>query len=109
MRNFARCAGFAGLIVMAGAASALAGERVRITINDLDYGPATATVHVGDMVEWINKDIVEHTATARNGAFDVATPMGKPAAARWRATQIGEFAYYCRLHPNMTGVVRVTR
>ncbi|MCX7899409.1 MAG: cupredoxin domain-containing protein [Methylocystis sp.] len=107
MRNFARRAGFSGLFVMAGAASALAGATARITIDNLDYGPAAVTVRVGDTVEWINMDIVEHTSTAREGAFDVATPKGKPA--RWRATKIGEFAYFCRFHPNMTGVIRVTR
>ena len=107
MRNFATEAGFPALIVLAGAASALAGETARIAISDLDYGPATVTVHVGDTVEWINRDIVDHTATARNGAFDIATPKDRPA--RWRATKVGDYAYYCRLHPNMTGIVRVAR
>lgn len=107
MRNFAKGAGFLTLIGLAGAQSALAGEGARIAIKDLDYAPATVAVHVGDTVEWTNRDFVEHTATARDGAFDIATPKNRPA--RWRATRVGEFAYYCRLHPNMTGIVRVTR
>ena len=106
MRNFARVAGFSGLI-LAGASFALAGDRARIRINDLDYGPASVTVHVGDTVEWINRDIVEHTATARSGAFDIATPIGKPAAARMKAA--GRFEYFCRLHPNMVGVINVVK
>lgn len=107
MRSFARRAGFSAFVAMAGAASALAGERTRITINDLDFAPPNVTVHVGDTVEWINKDIVEHTASARNGAFDVATPKGKPASVRMKAA--GNFEYYCRLHPNMVGVIHVTK
>ncbi len=107
MRKIARSARFSGLFLLAGAHGASAGEAARIAINDLEYGPAVVTVRVGDTVAWINKDIVDHTATARDGAFDVPTP--KARTARWRATTVGEFAYFCRLHPNMTGIVRVTR
>lgn len=107
MWNVAIHAGFSGLFVLAGAASALAGGTARIEIRDLDYAPARVTVHVGDMVEWVNKDIVEHTATARNGAFDVKTPIGNPAAARMKAA--GKFEYFCRLHPNMVGVIHVVK
>lgn len=107
MKDFARRAGFSAVLATAGAVSALAGQGARITISDLEFMPPAVTVHVGDTVEWLNKDIVEHTATARDGVFDVATPIGKPARARMTAA--GTFAYYCRLHPNMTGVIRVVR
>lgn len=107
MKAFARRAGFSFVVAMAGTVSAPAGERARITINDLDFAPSTVTVHVGDTVEWINKDIVEHTATARNGAFDVSTPKGRPASARMSA--IGRMEYFCRLHPNMVGVINVVK
>lgn len=103
MKNVALCAGFS--LLAAGASCALAGERARIVIDDLDFKPSTITVRVGDTVEWINKDIVEHTATAKSGAFDVATPKGRPA--RIRISAAGTIDYYCRLHPNMTGVIRV--
>lgn len=107
MKDFARRAGFSITFAVAGAVSASAGERVRISINDLDFAPSSVTVHLGDIVEWTNKDIVEHTATARNGAFDVATPKGKPAAARM--TVVGRTEYFCRLHPNMVGVINVVK
>jgi plastocyanin len=107
MRNVARRAGFSTVVFLAGAVSASAGEEARVVINDLEFAPSAVTVRVGDAVEWINKDIVDHTATARSSAFDVATLKGKPA--RWRANKAGAFEYYCRLHPNMTGVIHVTR
>jgi len=107
MKNFALCAGFSVIVAVAGATCAPAGRAVNIAINDLEFSPPIVTVHVGDTVAWTNRDIVDHTATARSGAFDVVTPKGKPA--HWRASKVGEFAYFCRLHPNMTGVVRVTR
>lgn len=107
MRNVARRAAFCGLLLLAGAIPAPAGEAASVVIDNLDFAPAAVTIHVGETVTWINRDIVEHTATARSGDFDVLTPRGRPA--QWRASKVGEFAYSCRLHPNMTGVVRVTR
>jgi plastocyanin len=109
MRSIARRATFCGLLLLAGAHAASAGEALSVVIDNLDFSPAAVTIHVGDTVTWINRDIVEHTATARSGEFDVVTPLGKAAHWRWRASKLGEFAYLCRLHPNMTGVIRVTR
>ncbi len=107
MQNVARGAAFCGVLLLAGVISAPAGEAASVAINDLDFAPATVAVQVGDTVTWINRDIVEHTATARGGAFDVTTPKGK--RVHWRASNVGEFEYFCRLHPNITGVIRVTR
>src|SRR5258708_21179666 len=42
-----------------------------IVMENLVIAPAQATTHVGDTVEWINKDIFAHTATAGNGDIDV--------------------------------------
>lgn len=107
MRNIVRRAMFSGFALLAGVAFAPASEAASIAINDLEFEPSIVTVHVGETVTWLNKDIVDHTATSRDGAFDVTTPKGKPA--RWRAAKVGEYAYYCRLHPNMMGVIRVIR
>ncbi len=107
MRNIALHAALWWLFLLAGATFAPAGEAASVVIADLEFKPSTVTVRIGDTVTWINKDFVEHTATSRDGAFDVATPKTRPA--HWRAQKEGDFAYYCRLHPNMTGVIRVTR
>jgi plastocyanin len=107
MRNIALHAVFWWLLVVAGATFAPASEAASIVIADLEFGPSAVTVRVGDTVTWINKDIVEHTATSRDGSFDVETPKSRPA--RWRTTKVGDFLYYCRLHPNMTGLIHVTR
>ncbi|MGJ0621497.1 MAG: cupredoxin domain-containing protein [Methylocystis sp.] len=107
MRNVARHAAFSSLVLLAGARLASASESARVVIADLEFKPSVVTVRIGDTVTWINKDFVEHTATSREGAFDVATPKSRPA--HWRARKVGEFSYYCRLHPNMTGTIRVTQ
>jgi plastocyanin len=98
---------FSSLFLLAGARFASAGEVASVVIADLEFKPSIVTVRTGDTVTWINKDIVEHTATSRDGVFDVAAPKSRPA--HWRAQKVGEFSYYCRLHPNMTGTIRVTR
>lgn len=107
MRNIALQAMFSALFLLAGAMFASAGEPASVVIADLEFKPSVVTVRIGDTVTWINKDFVEHTATSRDGAFDVATPKSRPA--HWRAQKVGDFTYYCRLHPNMTGTIRVTQ
>ena len=50
---------------------------VQITMENLAISPAEASAKVGDTIEWINKDIFVHTATARNGDWDVTMPPKK--------------------------------
>jgi plastocyanin len=87
------------------APGALAGEAVKVSIGDLAFTPAEITVHVGDTVEWGNADFVDHTATAKDGAWDVAIAAGK--TGRVELQHAGSIAYYCRFHPNMTGTIKV--
>ena len=64
-----------------------------------------ATAKVGDTIELINKDIFAHTATARNGDFDVAMPPKKTVT--FVLKKAGTIDYYCRFHPNMKAVLNV--
>ena len=48
-----------------------AAATIQITMDDLVISPAEASAKVGDTIEWINKDILVHTATARNGDWDI--------------------------------------
>jgi plastocyanin len=72
---------------------------VQITMQDLVISPAEASAKVGDTIEWINKDIVAHTATARNGDWDVMMPSKKTVTSVLK--KAGTVEYYCRFHPNM--------
>jgi plastocyanin len=87
------------------AASAYAGEVVKVSINDLVFAPTEVTVRVGDIVEWANGDFIDHTATAKSGDWDVLIPAGK--SARMELSRAGTIAYYCRFHPGMTGIIHV--
>lgn len=78
---------------------------IHIAASGVAFVPAVATAHVGDVVEWTNKDFVAHTATARDGSWDVNLPVGK--TGRTVVKKPGEIQYYCRVHPNMTGRIEV--
>src|SRR6478752_7811545 len=72
---------------------------IQITMENLVISPAEASAKVGDTIEWIDKDIFVHTATARNGDWDVAMPPKKTVTLVLK--KAGLIDYYCRFHPNM--------
>ena len=92
----------APLLLLARPQAAAAAPRVHVVrMAKMVFGPAPTGVRVGDTIEWINADLFQHTATARNGAFDVDLKPG--AKARTVLKTPGLVAYYCRYHPGMTG------
>ena len=78
---------------------------IQITMENLVIAPAEATAKVGDTLELINKDIFAHTATARNGDFDVTMPPKKTVT--YVLKKAGTIEYYCRFHPNMKATLNV--
>ena len=78
---------------------------IQIVMDNLVVSPAQSTAKVGDTIEWINKDIFAHTATARNGDFDVAMPQKKTVTSVLK--KAGTVEYYCRFHPNMKAVLTI--
>jgi plastocyanin len=78
---------------------------IQITMENLVVSPAEATAKVGDTLELINKDILAHTATARNGDFDVAMPPKKTVT--YVLKKAGAIEYYCRFHPNMKATLTI--
>ena len=79
---------------------------IQITMENLVVTPADASAKVGDTIEWINKDIFVHTATARNGDWDVTMPPKKTVNSVLK--KAGTVDYYCRFHPNMKATLTVT-
>jgi plastocyanin len=78
---------------------------IEISMENLEIAPAQANARVGDTIEWVNKDIFAHTATARNGDFDVMLPPKKTATLVLK--KAGTIDYYCRFHPNMKATLTV--
>ena len=78
---------------------------IQTTMENLVVSPLEANAKVGDTVELINKDVLAHTATARNGDFDVAMPPKKTVT--YVLKKAGTVEYYCRFHPNMKATLNV--
>jgi plastocyanin len=78
---------------------------IQITMENLVIAPAQVSVKVGDTIEWINKDVLAHTATARNGDWDVMLPAKKSGTLVLKKP--GTIEYYCRFHPNMKATLTV--
>ena len=81
------------------------GATIQIVMENLVFSPAEVTAKVGDTVEWINKDVFAHTATARNGDFDVTMPPKKTVTSV--LNKAGTVEYFCRYHPNMKAVLTI--
>jgi plastocyanin len=78
---------------------------IQIVMDNLVITPAEISVKAGDTIEWVNKDVFAHTATARNGDFDVMIPPKKTVTSVVK--KAGTVEYYCRFHPNMKAVLVV--
>ena len=55
--------------------------------------PEVLTVAPGDTIEWVNKDLVPHTATSRAGGFDSKDHSGRRVLASTPCEPTGDFAY----------------
>ena len=97
---------FALIVIMLGAGLVSArADTIQVVIEQLVFSPAEINAKVGDTVEWVNKDILAHTATVR-GDWDVMIAANKSASVVLKNGGVVE--YYCRFHPNMKGRINVT-
>jgi plastocyanin len=78
---------------------------IRIVMENLVISPAEATAKVGDTIELVNKDVFGHTATAKNGDFDVTIPPKQTVT--YVLKKAGDVDYYCRFHPNMKATLKI--
>ena len=82
-----------------------------VTIDATSFRPAALTLRPGDTIEWVNKDLIPHTATTPPKA-KIAFDSGVIAPGKsWRYTFkiAGDISYVCTFHPTMTGTVKVKR
>jgi len=93
------------LLALAAMAVPAHAATIQIVMENLVVSPAEVSARAGDTIEWINKDVFAHTATARNGDFDVTIPPNKTVTSVLK--KAGTVEYYCRFHPNMKAVLTV--
>jgi plastocyanin len=95
-----------GLGLLAACAGARAPAKHVVRIEGFVNTPAVIHVAAGDTVVWENADMVPHTATAGDGAFDSGS-IGAGESWTWVAEGRGRHAYRCTFHPTMVGEVVV--
>ena len=80
----------------------------QVVIDNFAFGPTTLTVKRGTTVTWINKDGDAHTVTAV-GAKPLfgSNPLDTGESFSFTFSQPGTYAYFCKIHPTMKGVVVV--
>ncbi len=94
----------AALAIAAMAAPAQAAT-IQIIMENLVISPAEVTARVGDTLELVNRDVLAHTATAKNGDFDVTMPPKQTVT--YVLKKAGTVDYYCRFHPNMKATIKI--
>jgi plastocyanin len=77
-----------------------------VKIDNFSFGPQTITVPVGATVTWTNGDDIPHTAVSTDGVFK-SKVMDTDEKFSYTFTKAGTYAYYCTIHPKMTGQVVV--
>jgi plastocyanin len=94
---------------LAGAAASAAAPPARpapvIAMAGMHFGPAPVGLRAGDTILFVNRDIVAHSATARDHSFDVVVQPHQSARVVLR--HAGTIAFTCRFHPTMQGTLTV--
>jgi plastocyanin len=78
-----------------------------VSIFDRTFRPPSIAIVAGGSVTWTNDDGEAHTVTSTDGAFDSDIVAGG-AAFTQAFPDLGTYAYFCAIHPDMRGTVVVS-
>jgi plastocyanin len=78
----------------------------QIVIDNFVYSPVPLAVKVGTTVTWVNHDDIPHTVDSTDKKFKSAA-LDTDEKFEFRFTEPGEYPFYCRIHPKMTGKIIV--
>jgi plastocyanin len=95
----------AGLL-FANPLSAAAPHTYTVVIDKMHFGALPAGLHPGDVIVWDNRDIFRHAATAKDGSFNVDLPA--KAKGKTVVKKAGAIPFFCKYHPGMKGVIKVS-
>lgn len=81
---------------------------MEVKIDNFSFSPATLTVAVGTTVTWTNQDDIPHTVVSTDDprAFR-SKVLDTDEKFTYTFSKAGTFAYFCSVHPKMTGTVVV--
>ncbi|HYD38073.1 MAG TPA: hypothetical protein VEA60_10690 [Allosphingosinicella sp.] len=97
-----RAAALAALAVLAAPAAAAPAVH-RVVIDKMKFGPLPSNLRSGDVILWVNRDLFRHSATAREGSFNLDLPPR--TSGRTVVKRTGSTPFFCKYHPGMKGVL----
>jgi plastocyanin len=103
----AKCPQILGALILVVTTGVARADTIQVNMEKLGFVPVKISAHVGDTIEWVNSDFVAHTATARDGSWDVLIPVNAKKTVVLKTE--GTIEYYCKFHPNMTGRILVSK
>ena len=77
-----------------------------VSISNFTFSPRTLSITAGATVTWVNQDDVPHALVAVDRSFR-SKVMDTDERFSFTFTKPGEYAYFCSIHPMMTGKIVV--
>lgn len=95
--------------VAAGPSASVAADAVAtVDVSKFSFGPKEITIAPGTRVRWINHDEVPHTVASPQGQEVIGSKaLDTDDQYEVAFQKEGDYAYFCTVHPFMTGVVHV--
>lgn len=75
-----------------------------VNIQEFDFDPAVLKIKQGETVTWLNKDIVTHQINTDQFNSNI---FATNESFSYTFNNVGNFDYYCDLHPSMKGLIIV--
>lgn len=96
------------IVALAFSMALSAAEPVTVDIGKFAFTPKDITVAPGTTVVWVNHDETPHTIAASDHGF-VSKALDTDDRYEHTFADEGDVAYFCTVHPFMTGVVHVRK
>lgn len=86
---------------------AQAAPTAAVRIDNFTFNPPVLTVSPGTTVTWTNTDDVPHAVVSDDHVAFRSKVLDTEQAFSFTFAKAGEYAYFCSLHPHMTGKIVV--
>lgn len=92
------------LLLPVSAAHAAVAPTALVHIGNFTFNQPTLVVKAGTVVTWVNDDDIPHTVVAQDKSFK-SKVLDTGDRFSFTFAKPGQLAYFCSLHPHMTGKV----
>jgi amicyanin len=97
----------AGRVKAVASEQSASSDQHQIKIDNFSFAPTTLTIPAGTSVTWVNQDDVPHNIVSSEGKTLKSPVLDTDQKFSYTFTQPGTYAYFCGIHPRMTGKVIV--